>query len=287
MVMMRTVAVIVATLGLAVSAGIAQEQVPVSAFATQSHIHGLAVDPTDSEYLLIASHHGLFRAGVDGMAEQVSVVQDFMGFSTHPTDPSVLFASGHPATGGNLGFIVSTDGGESWFQRSPGLNGPVDFHQMAVSRANPDVIYGSYGSLQVSRDGGSSWAIAGGLPEQVVDLSGSAVDPDIVYAAAVGGLYVSRDGGESWQEMLPGAPVSLVEVAPDGSLYAFVLGSGLFRAEDEGGPLERIDSDWVEPFLFHLAVDPADPQRMFAVTATGLVVISADGGRTWSNLGEQ
>ena len=37
---------------------------------------------------------------------------DYMGFIPHPTDPSLLFASGHPAGGGNLGFIVSNDGGK-------------------------------------------------------------------------------------------------------------------------------------------------------------------------------
>ncbi len=77
-----------------------------------------------------------------------------MGFTPHPADESVLYASGHPAGGGNLGFIVSRDGGRGWSSLSPGVGGPVDFHQMDVSKADPSVIYGAHGGLQASRDGG-------------------------------------------------------------------------------------------------------------------------------------
>jgi hypothetical protein len=48
-------------------------------------------------------------------------VQDFMGFTPHPSDPATLYSSGHPAGGGNLGFIVSEDGGGSWTQLADAL----------------------------------------------------------------------------------------------------------------------------------------------------------------------
>ena len=90
------------------------QQVAVSELKAQTHIHGLAVDRQDPSYLLMATHHGLFRTGPDGKAERISVVQDFMGFNPHPNDPDILYASGHPADGGNLGFIASTDRGRTW-----------------------------------------------------------------------------------------------------------------------------------------------------------------------------
>lgn len=127
------------------------QAVDVSELASQTHIHGLAVDRQDSGYPLTATHHGLFRAGPDGAAERISVVQDFMGFNPHPSDPDTLYASGHPAEGGNLGFIASPDGGRTWEQISPRDGGPVDFHQMTVSAADPQTIYGAYGALQVPR----------------------------------------------------------------------------------------------------------------------------------------
>jgi hypothetical protein len=164
----------------------AQPRLPVSALVSQTHVHGFAVDRQDPSFLFIATHHGLFRAGPDGIAEHVSAVQDFMGFTAHPTEPALLFASGHPLAGGNLGFIVSRDGGRTWIQRSLGINGPVDFHQMTVSRADHNVIYGAYGMLQVSRDAGHTWQVAGRLPDELVDLAASALDPDTLTLRRLG-----------------------------------------------------------------------------------------------------
>jgi photosystem II stability/assembly factor-like uncharacterized protein len=203
------------------------QTIRVSELPSQTHIHGLAVDRQDSNYLLIATHHGLFRAGPDAKAEPISVVQDFMGFNAHPSDPDALFASGHPAEGGNLGFIASTDRGRTWEQISPGAGGPVDFHQMTVSPADPETIYGVYGALQVSHDAGKSWTVVGKLPERLIDLAASAKDAATLYAATEGRLLVSRDGGLGWETVFEGAPVSMVEVAPDGRIYAFGLVTGL------------------------------------------------------------
>src|ERR687892_565539 len=127
----------------------------LQALAGDTHFHGIAVDPTDPSRLYLATHHGLYVVAPDGTAKRLSPVQDFMGFTPHPTDPSTLYASGHPSSGGNLGFIASEDGGGSWSQLPEGVGGPVDFHQMDVSSADPRTLYGAYaGSLQVSGDGG-------------------------------------------------------------------------------------------------------------------------------------
>jgi photosystem II stability/assembly factor-like uncharacterized protein len=154
--MRQLLGILVANLIAATSTGSAAgaEAVSVSQLKQHTHIHGLAVDRENSGKLLIATHHGLFRAGSDGKAELISPVQDFMGFTPDPSDPRSLYASGHPSAGGNLGFIASADNGVTWNQVSPGADGPVDFHQMTVSSADPQVLYGAYGALQVSRDAG-------------------------------------------------------------------------------------------------------------------------------------
>jgi photosystem II stability/assembly factor-like uncharacterized protein len=149
-VILRLRAAVAALVLVSASPAMAAEGVPLSQLRQQTHFHGLAVDPTDRSRLYLATHHGFFLLGADGMATRVSQVQDFMGFTPHPGDSRILYASGHPAAGGNLGFIASTDGGATWTQLSPGANGPVDFHQMDVSPADPNVIYGAYGNIQVS-----------------------------------------------------------------------------------------------------------------------------------------
>lgn len=259
------------------------ESVPLSEV---SHIHGVAVDPEDPSRLYLATHYGVWRTSPDGTAEQVSSnSNDYMGFTPHPSEEGVFFGSGHPATGGNVGFIVSRDGAKTWEQLSPGANGPVDFHAMAVSAADPDMIYGLYGGVQVSRDGGKTWEVAGAPPADVYDLAASASDPETVYAATATGLMVSRDRAKTWEPTGPeGQPASLVEVAKDGTAYAFVLGSGLLKKTNASDTWERVSNGFGDRVLLHLAADPADPARLFAVTQESEILASTDGGKSWTPL---
>ncbi len=272
------------TVGYAVRSE-AAEILKVSELSSHTHIHGLAVDRQDPSKLLIATHHGLFRAEPDGKAELISEVQDFMGFSPHPNDPKTFYASGHPRQGSNLGFIASTDQGKTWTQVSPGVRGPVDFHQMTVSPADPNTIYGSYGGLQISRDVGKTWKIVGPIPDKLIDLAASAKNADTLYAATEPGLLVSRDAGKTWKSVLEGAPVSLVEVTPEGTLYAYVIGRGLVRSAEEPLSFTELGSDSGGGYLLHLAVDPTNPNRLFASTGKNRVLISTDQGRTWNSFG--
>ena len=279
----RTVAAIL--LMAASFAAAAGQTVAVSDLKLETHIHGLAVDRQDPGYLLIATHHGLFRAGPDGKATRISVVQDFMGFNPHPSDPETLYASGHPPGGGNLGFIRSTDRGRTWDQISPGAGGPVDFHQMTISPAEPQTIYGAHGGLQVSYDAGRSWRVVAPLPDRLIDLAASAEEAGILYAATEGGLLVSRDAGESWESILEGAPVSMVEVSPNGMLYGFVLGRGLIRSAEGSLDFQTVSSEWGDGFLLHLAIDPSNPDRLFGATQEGTILASTDGGKSWRAFG--
>ncbi|MFY0989974.1 WD40/YVTN/BNR-like repeat-containing protein [Halomonas sp. C05BenzN] len=252
----------------------------------QTHIHGLAFDRADSERILLATHHGLHVVGGDGLARQVSrETHDFMGFAPHPHDGETLFASGHPARGGNLGVLVSSDGGQGWEQRSPGVDGPVDFHQLTISEADPGVLYGAYaGRLQVSRDGGHSWRVQAPVPDGLVGLAASSRDPEHLYAATRAGLLMSPNGGERWRQLHPERrPVSLV-VVRDEALYAFMLGVGLIRAEESTRQWEVINGDWGDHYLTHLAVDPHDPEHLVAADDQGRLLRSTDGGKEWALL---
>ena len=156
---------------------------------TQTHYHGIAVNRVGTAKLLLATHHGLFALDETGAATLVSPVQDFMGFSPHPTEALSYFASGHPATGGNLGFIASKDGGANWEQVSPGLDGPVDFHQLDVSPADSLVVYGVYGNVQRSADGGQSWTKTGDTPPGLIAIAASSIVLTLSVGAAMSRSY--------------------------------------------------------------------------------------------------
>ncbi len=210
---------------------LAAENIAISEIAEKTHFHGIAVDPRDASRVYLATHHGFFVVGLDGMAKRVSEnADDFMGFTPHPTDPSILYASGHPASGGNLGIIMSSDGGRNWRRIAKGVNGPVDFHQMDASKADPKVIYGVYGDLQVSRDGGHTWQQGGMAPDGLIDLAASAKDVNGLYAATKGGLFASKDGGKTWRiAYIRKRPATMVQTGMDNQIYAFIVGTGLLR----------------------------------------------------------
>ena len=269
---------------LCTSATPAAETVPLAELAKGTHYHGIAVDARDGRRVYLATHHGIFLVTPERGATRISQdTNDYMGFTPHPSHAEVLYASGHPVGGGNLGFIVSTDGGVTWRQLSKGARGPVDFHQMDVSKVDPRVIYGTFGGLQVSRDGGESWSIAAPLPKDVIDLAASAVDANRVYAATKGGLLHSTDGGRSWVAAHPRqTPATMVQTGHKGELYAFVIGLGFMRTHEPSLAWEVLSDVFGRRYVVHLAVDPNDPQRIYAVTQKNDLLFSTDGGRGWA-----
>lgn len=260
----------------------------LEALAGKTHYHGIAFARSGSATLLLASHHGLFALAKDGEATRVSPLQDYMGFSPDPVDPLGYYASGHPAGGGNSGFLKSADGGATWKQLSPGVGGPVDFHQMDVSPADPKTIYGSYGELQVSRDAGQSWSVAGTPPAGLIALAASGLKADQLYAATKQGLHVSADAGASWQPLgFAGEIVSAIKVGSDGSLLAFVLRRGLMKAsESKPGEWTPLSNGFGNAIPLHIAIDPANPNHLALTTQENAVLESMDGGGAWTPFGK-
>ena len=274
-----------AFLGLGSRAG---AETPLAELLARTHIHGLAVDRQDRGRLLIATHHGLHALDLEtGLTVRVSDHRDdLMGFVADPVSPGAFLASGHPARGGNLGVIASTDGGASWEKLSDGVHGPVDFHQMDVSKADPAVVWGNHGGLQRSRDGGRSWERIADAPVGLIDIAASAVAPERLYAATEAGLYVSEADATDWQRAHPsGAPVSFVEVTAGGMIHAFVLDQGLVRRHEEDDAWEQLHAGFEGRFLLYFTADPEDPDRVFAATQMGEVLASDDGGRSWRPFG--
>jgi len=268
------------------------QETTIAALAKDTHFHGLAVDANNASRLYLATHHGLYVVNLDGTARRISrTTDDFMGFQVHPTNRSIMFASGHPRRGGNLGFIKSTDGGRSWTKLSDGLGGPVDFHQMDVSKANPDVVYGVFRGLQVSKDGGRSWQPAAPAPQGLIGLAASSQHVDTIYAATQTGLFRSTDGGRKWGvATLFKRPTTMVHVTRSGVVYAFVVGIGLIRAPEKFLQWQVVSDQFEDGYLLHFAAHPGDRLQLFAVTISPrtrlpAVIASKDGGKTWARLG--
>lgn len=260
---------------------VAEEAIPISDVA---HIHGVGFDPQNPDRVLLATHYGIYAALADGTAAfHSTTADDFMGFSTVPGRNDLLVASGHPGHGGNLGFVASTDGGITWVKVSDGVGGPVDFHALTVSPADPQVMYGTYGGIQRTEDGGKTWVIVSQGPDALVDLAAAAGNPDEVFAATGSGLFHSADAGATWQQFGPQAPVTMVETGPDGTLFAMYAGVGLFNGT--GSNWTQLKGDLAGRELLHIAIDPRDPRHLIGVTHASEVLESLDGGNEWTAFG--
>lgn len=252
----------------------------------RTHVHGLGFDPDG--HLLLATHNGLFAVDPVTLnaARRGTSGDNFMGFRQVSGRPGTARASGHPAPGGNLGVIGTTDGGATWRPLSPGVSGPVDFHQMEVSRADPAVVWGIHHGalLQISRDGGKSWSATGRVPEGLIDIATSPADVARLFAATRTGLLTSPDGGTTWEALIEGHPVTLVDAVPDGRILAFVPGRGLLAAPETGAEQEWkvLGPGPSGDYLLQMTRDPGNPDRLYAPTGENHLVVSRDGGRSWS-----
>ena len=265
-----------------------------SASLAQTHVHGLALDRGDSSRLYIATHHGLHvLAGDKDLTLIGRSRDDFMGFSPHPTDRSILFSSGHPQGGGNLGFLKSEDGGKAWQKVSNGNpGGPADFHAMMVHPANPNYIYGWY-RLRVHRssDQGRTWEILANQPPEVLSFAGDAANENVIYIGSIGDLLRSTDRGETWESMTDALSTDVVfdiEVEPEsGALFLATRDRGIVKLSKgvEGGVvLEDLGVLPGEDTPQYLALDPKNPQTLYTFTKAHALYKSSDGGRVWLKL---
>jgi photosystem II stability/assembly factor-like uncharacterized protein len=256
-----------------------------------THGHGMAVDVSDPSKLYIATHHGLYVLVNDKDLFQVgNNNNDYMGFSPNPKDSKVFFASGHPESGGNIGFQKSEDGGFTWHVVSDGLGGPVDFHAMSVSQANPNLAYGWYqGQLQRSEDGGKNWQ---GFKNNFV-IVGLTADPNnenIVYAITPegNGVMASKDKGETWTVLskdLQGGQTSAFAVNPKDStkMLSFSENLGLAKSIDSGVTWQKIKQTFDGEILF-IAYNIKQANIVYGLTHTNGLYKSMDGGEAWNKI---
>lgn len=245
-------------------------------------IHGIAIDPTDASVLYVATHSGLLRLVDEAQWSHVGTARDdYMGFAPHPSDPNVFWASGHPRTGGNLGVIRSTDGGQTW--ERIGLEG-VDFHAMAVSAAEPQRLYGGWrGQVLRSDDGGHKWG-----PVKPLSPTGFAThprDPEVVYAATGRSVHRSDDGATSWQEIstIPALGVAVDPASPD-VLYVGTS-EDVYRSNDGGQRWTALGLPTKASYAY-FATHAATPGLLYVASYQAGIYKSVDSGATWSTVRE-
>ncbi len=152
------------------------------------HIGMIAIDPANSEHILVAAYGPLWTAG------------------------------------GERGIYQSTDGGKTWKQ-SLSISENTGCNEVHFDRKHPNIVYatahqrrrhewtyisgGPESAIYKSTDGGTTWnKLSNGLPTTDlgrISLALSPVNTDILYALIEGsgdngGFYKSSDRGASWNK---------------------------------------------------------------------------------------
>jgi hypothetical protein len=154
-------------------------------------------------------------------------------------------------------------GKQGWEIRLRDLAG-LEINALAIHPATRHVIYAGArgGGLYRSDDGGGSWQQlgAGVLSDKIRALALDPADPETIYVGTEPpGLWKSEDGGANWHE-IPGV-------------------AALAKQRQWTYPVAVI-----QPHIRSIAVDPSDSKRICLACQVGGVLLSEDGGGSWSDV---
>ncbi len=152
------------------------------------------------------------------------------------------------------------------------------------------------GLYDLAADSGEWRQVSAGLPDAVEVRVIAMRASGTIYVGTQDGPYRSDDGGQSWRALgLPGLDRVVWSILPCAShiLYVGTQGTSIYRSDDDGENWRQLPVPMPEGAVemgfpmrvIRLAVDPRDPEVIYAGFEVGGVARSLDGGETWTDCG--
>lgn len=232
------------------------------------------------------THAGINQWTTSPEGEGLGLISDI---AIDPIHTDVIYA------GTNFGEIFkSLDGGEGWQEKSVGVSSSI--RALAIDPMNPDIIYaGAFLSIYKSVDGGKAWDVV----KSGVNGTSLVIDPLHTGTVYVGteenGVLKSVDGGDRWEEVNNGLPFRhiredsfVMNPANPEILYVAVetaggIGKGVFKTTDGGRNWKEVNRGLFKDVL-GLAIDPDNPDTLYAGTIFRGVFKTTNGGERWFEL---
>lgn len=264
----------------------------------------ILVDPQNPDIVLVAGDRGVQRSTDGGKTFTAVLRSEEAPWATKLSRPAGDSSTVYASTwGANIAGLVwkSTDGGQTWVQKSAGLPGDSETRgrvTVAVAPSNPNRVYAlvnGYGAqLDMARsdDGGDTWSalnLASKKPTNPTSPESEQTDilknqgdfcnvvgvdrsnPDIVWAGGTDG-YASTDGGATWAWITdwrgtdPGrsyvhADFHVFAQLPDGTIL-FGTDGGVFASSDQGRTFKSLNRSMQTFLASGICHDVNNPDRI-------------------------
>jgi hypothetical protein len=254
------------------------------------NVEVLKADPHTPGTLFAGGSFGLLRSrdrGLHWNALPIPPGTPISDVEIDPVNPSVVYAASHtPGV-----FLKSTDDGDSWIV----IHGPAALHSLAIDPVNPSVLYGTGSTFPFSKslDGGVTWVLKPIPAPPLTFLTHLEAAPGILYALGMvfedprlprSRTFRSRNGGETWEPLDTSRGFLSLAVSPaDPETVYATGGTGVYRTTDAGDTWQLVGD---LAGVASLAIAPGPPETLYAAVPRQGVFASADGGVTWTPVGE-
>lgn len=275
-------------------------------------------DPRDVQRILVNAYGGGVFLSEDGGQTWVMSSKGYSGalmryVAVAHDDPGKVFVSARS------GVFASQDGGENWYGVNSGLARDLEAFAIAVDPLDSNHILATYLDSgmrpKVSFDGGQTWEeintefeTGAGIITNItfaplsstiilasVGYDGCYLDTLGCHSNLGGGVLFSRDGGKTWSQssLSSGQVQGLTFAGCEQCAFAVLHDGQFYKSVDDGQTWELISSNLLSSFpspknidsiplnIFSLAVDPTNPEKVFAGIYGGGLEVSLDGGQTW------
>ena len=287
---------------------------PLSRPSVSGRISTVAVDPANSQHILIgAAGGGVWETRDLGVTwsprtdDQPALATGAIAFD--PQNPSIVYAgTGEGDFYRNLGvgILRSTDGGTTWAMRATTPFMGIGFHKILADPQDGNRLFAATtGGLFRSTNGGTSWTRSRSARTWDVSIrtpvAGSTPGGAGLFAACSDGLFRTVNGGSTWTSVsLPGSAGGFTRLAVrqapsnSGVVYAFGAlsagGAKLWRRPSFSGSFAAVNlpadlatkQAWYDWFL---AVAPNNPDVVYlGAINVHKGVRGSNGVFTWTNI---
>ena len=209
-------------------------------------ITGIAIDPTNSDHIIVGANTGGVWKSLDGGQSWTSLNDFFSNLYVYSVtidhqNPDIYYF------GSSSGLIFkSTDAGATWNQIADVSNSLIN--KIVIHPTNPDIMFACSQNAGIYRsiDGGANWSNTG-LDSRAYDVEFKPGDPNVVYASGLG-FHKSTDGGLNFTTIggFNSGP-KMIGVSPDGPDVVYVVEAdgnifgGFYTSTDSGDTFTELN----------------------------------------------